>query len=645
MPKKTLITEETEIEVFDDSSEPEKFVLSEREQARILRQIEEEYQLALSFNEAKRTLMLNRLKLYNNQRRDNDKVGDPLLFTVFNTIHAALYDDRLMANWRGRSGQGDEEVEENLNALTEYDYDLMEKSELDYMWNWDAEFFGRGLVILMDFEREKPFQCPVPEYVPAVTWIRDPKATSVNGDMRGRGAMRFGGREIGLSYWEMKKNKSYFNLHLLKKEKELKSTLDELRDAHRDAQGLEVFRNKEEALGKFGNYEFNLLEWFTHYKGVKYLFTLGNGRRTVIRYQKLKDQRKWPVIDRALYPMASNWDGVSIPDLTEDKQRARAVLLNLGLVSAKKDVLANYLYDSSKITNRNHLNFKQEKFIPVKGNVNGALEPVQKSTAHQYVNLIMEVLDTAAQRATATPEIQQGVVGQKQRTLGELELVSSKVDTRYSMSAKVYGWSERQFWLRYYLCYKQFFKDGIDEKVIRLQGALAPSWRKLTRDNIIAEVDPDVKIESKVLSEAKRLRELNKWGQFTGFAMQDPNANRRFLWKRLGRQLGLTSEEISLAFPKTGEELHAEDENEILNNEKWAPVSVTDDHLVHIEIHAKANPTPQTIAHIRQHKKLMTVMRMHPELFPPAGTPTFTPPNFNAQEAAPKQLSAPEQAP
>src|SRR3990167_11372046 len=144
--------------------------------------------------------------------------------------------------------------------------------------------------------------------------------------------------------------------------------------------------------------------------------------------------------------MAKDWDGVSIPDLTEDKQRARAVLLNIGMTSAKGEVPPTYLFDQTRIKNKNDLNFRINKFIPVDGRVDNAIAPVQKSNAHAYVTLIMDILDVSAQRATATPEIQQGIQSKQNRTLGELELVSSKVDTRYSMSAKLYGISEAKFW-------------------------------------------------------------------------------------------------------------------------------------------------------------------------------------------------------
>ena len=600
-------------------------VLSAADQARLVKQVETEYQIAYKFLQAKRQSWLARLKLYNNQRRDQDAVGDPLLFTVFNTVHAALYDDRLSSSWEGKGGQGDEDVEENLNALSEHDYYVMEKPELDYEWNWDAEFFGRGLMMMMDFDRSEGFQCPAPEIIDPTVWLRDPRAASVNGTgIRRKGAMRFGGMEVGSSYWELKNHPAYFNVDHLKKNKEIKSLIDEVRQQRRSAQGLENFYQQEEELGKRDNYEFQLLRWFTHWKGKKYLVELGNIRTLVVRIQKLDFKEQWPIIDRALYPIAHDWDGVSIPDLTEDKQRARAVLINLGLKSAKADVMPTYLFDQQRIKNKNDLNFKTNKFIGVDGRVDNAILAVQKPTVHQYVDAIMDILDTAAQRATATPDMQQGITSKKQRTLGELELVSSKVDTRYSMSAKIYGWSERRFWLLWYLLYKKHFKDEIDEKIIRIQGALAPIWRPLNRENIISFIDPDVKIESRILSEAKRMRDLQAFMPFAGLALQDPANNRRYIFKKAGKLQGMQKEEIDIMFPPTVDELQAEEENIMLNAGKLPQASVMDDHATHIFIHAKADQNPQSIAHIRHHKKLMLVKRNRIDLFPPTPEPTFS---------------------
>ena len=608
--------EDIEREIVEDG-EIVNDVIDIKTQKRVLKQINDEWEVCKTFNEAKRKKNLARLKLYNNQMRDDKAVGDPLMFTVFNTVLSALYEDRLMATWEGRGGKGDDDVEDNLNALAEFDYDVMQKSELDYKWDWDALFFGRSLVLMMSFDREEGKMCPVPEYLDASTFIRDPRAVSVNGDMQGKGAMRFGGYEVGATYYELKDLKGYFNISALKKDKEINNLMDDTREAHRLAQGLENFPQKEESLGKYDNYEFRLLNWFTTIQGQKYLVTTGNSRSVIVRMQKLDYNGKFPIIDRALYPMASNWDGVSIPDLTEDKQRGRAVLLNIAMESAKAEVTPSYLFDQTRIKNKNDLNFKINKFIAVDGQVNNAMMPVQKSTAHNFASLIMDVLDQSAQRATGATELRQGIQAKQERTLGEQELAAAGGDKRFGMSAKIFGWSDKAFWSQWYVLYKKHFKEDIDEKIVRIQGALAPIWRPLTRENIIATVDPDVKIESKIISEQKKQRELQGFGNFVSIAIADPDVNRRFLTKRLAKLNGMTKEEVDLAYPPTVDEIQAADENNLLNEEKLPKISIQDDHLIHIDTHSKANQNAETVAHIQAHKKMMIIKRNRPDLFPP----------------------------
>lgn len=607
-------------------------VIDAKTQEAVIKQIESEYQLSYSFNQAKRKKNLARLKLYNNQMRDDKAVGDPLMFTVFNTVHADLYDDRLISTWEGRGGRGDEDVEDNLNALADFDYDVMQKSEIDYYWNWDAEFYGRGLLLMMEFDRGDGKMCPIPENIDACVFIRDPNAKSVNGTANGKGAMRFGGWEVGATYYELKDLDGYFNIQALRKGKDIPDDLlDELRTANKEAQNLENFSAKEESLGKYENYEFKLLNWLTTIKGQKYLITLGNSRSVVVRMLKLDYNGKWPLLDRTLYPMASNWDGVSIPDLTEDKQRGRAKLLNIAMESATMEVTPTYLFDQTKIKNKNDLNFKINKFIATDGPVDNAIMPVQKSSAHQYASLIMDVLDQAAQRATAATEIRQGIQSKTKRTLGEQELANAGGDKRFGMSAKIFGWSERAFWLLWYVLYKKHFKEDIDEKVVRIQGAMAPIWRELTKENIISTVDPDVKIESRAISEAKRQIEKEGFNSYLGIALQDPTVNRRFLQKLGAKKNGMKKEEVNLAWPPTVDEIQAEDENILLNDKKLPKISVTDDHLTHIDIHSKANQNAWSLAHIASHKKLMLVKRDRPDLFAPPqglnidGAPTATP--------------------
>src|SRR4026207_674432 len=106
-------------------------------EAKLVLQIEAEHDIADKFMQPKRAKWLKRRKLYTNQARDESKVGDPLLFTVFQTVFAALYDDRLNVEFEG-NGEGDTDTADNLTALAEHDYRVMQKDEADYEWIWDA---------------------------------------------------------------------------------------------------------------------------------------------------------------------------------------------------------------------------------------------------------------------------------------------------------------------------------------------------------------------------------------------------------------------------------------------------------------------------------------------------------------------------
>lgn len=608
--------EETETKPSaDDESE----VLTDDEQAAILLQVENEFQLGWEHTQSKRTEHLRRLKLFNNQKRDPSKVGDPLLFTVFQTVLANLYEDKLSASFMGRE-EGDDEVAENLEGNAQYDHSLMEKDELDYEWDWDACFFGRGLVMLNEFDREQ--MCPVASIIDPMVFIRDPDASSVNGNQKGYGGLRFFGIECSLTKDEMKDHPAYFNTDKLKKGKDLKDLTGEAKQQRDEAQGRQNSSHLSENLGD--NYTYNLIEWFTHWKGEKYLVTIANERKLIVRFQKVKG-KFWPVIDRPLFPMAHDWDGVSIPDLIEDKQRARSVMINLGMESAKADLYPMYLFDRKRIKNPNDLNFEFNKFVPVQGEVNNAVVPIQKSMFHSQVNLILNILDVAAQKSVAAPETAQGVTPGQNRTLGETELVNQGANTRHSLAARVWGWSEKRFWKQWYFLYKTYFKSEIDKKVIRIQGPLAPTWRELTRENMILNEDPDIIIESASIAAAKRDEEFKRFSAFTQIVLQDAGTNRRYAYRKLGKIMGMKRAELTLLIPPSIDELKAEDENNQLENNEFVEVNPMDDDIIHLEYHNKCKDTPAKLAHMEAHKHMMLYKKEHPEMFP---APT-APGNFN----------------
>lgn len=602
-------------------------------------QIKAEYNLAWKHQKPEKDEAELRLKLYNNQKRDKKAVGDTTMFSIFQTVLASLYEDRLQVDFVAKE-QGDIEVADNLTILAESDYSEMEKDVTDFEWDWDTCFFGRGLVDMQEYVRdpEKNIFLPMPHVLDPITFLRDPYCNSINGDAMRRGAARFYGYEVKMTKAEMLDNAHIFediDFTELQYGSGTQSILKDAVQARADAQGFQAdqVNAKEKELG--ANAQYDITIWNTHYankktgKVEKIKIWAANDRSKVIGIQILKTLY-WPVVDRPLYPHSHDWRGTSIPDLTEDKQRARAIAQNLGLRAMTADLYPSYIYNTNKISNRKDLKVGFNKFIPVDGKDGGiadAVMPLIKARPNmQLLDFIYNSLDISAQKATATPDIQQGIQSEKDRPLGETNILASRVDTRYSLAAKVFGWSEKRFWKQWYNSYQENFKEDIDEKVLRIVGAFGPKWRPIMKKDITPQrFDPDIKIESRNVNRATEAQEKRDLTIYFGQAFNEPTANRKWALKRLGRLNGLKKDEIDRLFPPTVDERLALKENDLLNEDKITPVAAEDDHLTHLEVHALANPTNATMAHIATHEKALSIKKLKPELFPP--DPTMVDPN------------------
>jgi len=614
----------------------------------VLPQIQAEYDFALKFIIPKWNAWVLRLKLYNNQKRNKEDIGDPLLFTVMQTVLASVYSDQLTTNFIGRE-HGDDDRAENLNIMAQYDAEEMNKAILDYEWAFDTCFTGNGLVLMNEWDDDR--MVPVPEVIDPLTFLRDPDCAWLNGDQRGRGGARFFGREFRMTALDIEQAGVYADIDCLTKADDSTATPVEInKQARRDAQGFDALRQSLTG----DNKSYILHEWFTYWKGEKYIFTTARDRTKLMRAEKI-ETRKWPVVQRKLYPTAHDFDGVSIPDLCEDKQRGRAAILNLAKKGITAKLYPNYTYNNLLIKNKADIaKIEFNKFVGVPGNPQNVVAPIPRENITNDVQWILDYMNGASQKATATPDIQQGAMVEKVKSAAEISKVSQGVETRYSLTTKVFGWSERDFWKLWYEKYVIHFKPGIYEKIVRIAGALGPEYRKIRREDVIGEADPDIFIESKILSDAKKMNKVNMDMAFMnqGVAM-DPNFNKRFALQQIGKDMGKTTDELNRLMPPTFDEYEAMQENKILEQNKVPKLSISQNHMVHIQIHSLSADTPAKKLHIEMHKVALYAQSQNPALNPgadqglPPGAPTAAPMTTGAAPAprdmaqSPQQLQAP----
>jgi len=620
MAPKTELTNEDKAGILRDSLEVEaKTGLTPEDQMALVQQVLTERRMSYDFMNPKWEEWAVRLKLYNNQRRNKKAIGDTLMYTTFQTLFSALYQDELMSEFVPRE-EGDTEHARDLNEVMKFDFVEMQKSKLDYQWIWDSMFFGRGICDMMGFDRKR--MCPAPEIIDPMTWYRDPSAKSINGDMQGRGAMRFGGRDIMLPKNVMEAESNvYFNVGELQPETGVSNENRAARaeEERLDAQGFQSMFQFSNLTG--GQEHIHGLEWRTIFKGKRVIVTLANNYTKIVRYNKLKQQEKWGMIDRPFSPMSHDWDGVSVSDITEDKQRARAVLKNLALQGVEYALYPMFMYNANRIKNRNYLNLKLGKHIPVEGDPSGSIQAVPKPELGQQTDWMLKQLDQDAQDATATPALQQGTVSSGRQTAFEVGLMNQKADTRFSLTAKVFGWSEEAFWRQWYKLYKLFFdsaKAGLDKKTVRITGMTGAEFRTFTRENLITEADPDVYVQSKAVARAEKMQKLGQLTNLKQNVAGNPDVNMNALDRKIAQESGLTLDEIDRMFPKSFDELMAEDENKLLNEKKpkKPKVSIRDNHELHIEIHQRAKETKEKQEHLKQHKAALMLIKRNPEALP-----------------------------
>ena len=381
--------------------------LSEKQYKKLTDQVKNEVTTSAAFMSPQWTRDNKRIKLFNNQKKKSTAVSDPMLFTHFQTVLAALYEDKLKVNFSPRT-RGDIARSENLNPLYEFDAVDMDKANIDYKLDWNALFFGRSLCIMQQWDSEKLI--PRPEVVNMLVWHRDPNATSVNGDSDGRGAMRFGGRPISKTLSDFEKDTNYKNIG------ELSDSTDAiLKEAQYQVDNAQGYDSLGDVEGENKNY--TIMEWWTKFsmkdengKGVQKRVLVGYQNGLIVRLTVLKDQKEWAIIDRTIYPDSLSWDGVSIADLVEDKQRANARILNATLFNVDSNTYSMGFYDATKVTKASHLNFGHNKRIPINGPVGDVYQPMKNAQIGQEVGFLMDKLRDLAQRATGATEIQQGAM-------------------------------------------------------------------------------------------------------------------------------------------------------------------------------------------------------------------------------------------
>lgn len=567
----------------------------------ILCQISWEYDYWYNHIENKRAIRREDLKLYVKESQE-DVVDIHSIYTTIQTLMAISYLNEIAVEFTKRK-PWDEERAANANITAKYDYNEMNLSIKDYIWEINRFLFWVGIQIAWDFDFTSIH--PTIDNVNTLAFIFDPDGWPTIEDHR------FFWIETEMTKQEMVK--AWYDEEIVKELGNITWTVELNKNAVDTARwqwGNDDFTK---------NWKYQIYIAGTIIGDEKYIVVTNNNRTKILKFVKLipvfEEEKKDP--SKIKYPVALKyfsyfpWDSMWITpfDLLRSKQNAYWILFNLMLKMAYKNAMWwDRLVNTKKIKDLSWLSTPtlDWKDIPVNLEPGEWLDNIlmytQKDTPTNLPTELKSwlqeetILDTGIDRNT------QWVLAQWSNTLGEREMAQKNANLRFLLGSKQAMWGEIFRWK--YLWYRQYAANlkSVDKKEFFLETWYSEDFHAFSKDDFVGSDLLHLKIRSKAEVEQERLQ--MKADRMARYPQEIQEAMAQWQkWKLLilqrnrMRDIWESEQRVMQMYPYSVDELNAMDKFKILKlaidtkdgvdgriTKEWVMInSFDDDHYVFIE--------------------------------------------------------------
>lgn len=564
----------------------------------VLNQIRNEYDQWLTSIQVKRK---NRTKDWAKFVPINkkDKININSIYTTIQTLLSVYYSDKQTVKWTSRKPSSQSKAEQ-LNKVSEFDYDEMNLDHIFYNWFFNCFMDGVWILVMDWWDSEK--QCPIPKVVSALSWIPDPRGWFTIEDHRWAG---FESQEV---LYRLKGNPNYFNTDLINSEPNQEQEAiraEYLRGRSINDQWYETVENK-----KYWIYNhYTVINW------EKYLVTTANSNTLIIRMKKLKavtkEEKKngykisFPISLLYYSPIKGDPLWISVPDLMRDKQDAESKLLNLAVIKETRNTLGEDIYyDPNAISNKSVLEKPSiyPKAVPVKIRPNENIWqkffrlPKEQSTGQSFN--VGSQLQFQNSLSTGIDANTLWVWGQSGQTATEAQIIQKNANLRFGLGTKVMKWAQEHFW-KTYLRFYIINLSPRSEKFLYVSSGFNKVPLTIRRRDFIDNDKVDVTIKS--VSEIEQEKQKQKWDFFAIYPqlLSDPKisaVSKNYIERKALSLSGISEDEIGIMKPKSPDQLNAELDVEGINN--WIspnPPKPWQDHLTYIYVYYGAEDSAKEV--------------------------------------------------
>lgn len=571
--------------------------------------IQDAYTESFDFLQSWKRRKVNQLVLLNNLQRGDQNIASTLLVTLFLRTVSTNYDDKLQVKFLPSQGILQEQLN-SYNTLAQSDYLEMAKAQLDYEWIWDSLFFGRGWCETYKFNKKRKIMEPV--IINPLVFGYDPYFENVQD-------WRYYWKWITKSKFEIQRLINNGTITGITKPEEIPGGVDPylwnykfLRDKAK--KGIEPPPQSQ------SSDVYQILEYYGYDQdGNKTCYWVDKGFSKVLYQEKLdfedldygdqdKKGSKWPIVDKGAFkePHSSMYFGV--PDLLEDKHRAKSVLMNLAFIAAKDRANPIYLYNTDKVIDVTQLFSRQiNQHIPV-NDVENAVVPLNtEDPMSQGLIQFISMLTQEANDPIGTGQVAQPEAAKGDKTATHDAINQQLNDMATSLQSKVMQFGESEFWSHWFHRYAKYAGE-LKDKMANIVGVNGITSTLIDMKDFNTDYPPGVLVYSAKEAEYKELvlrRDLMQlYPEFQ--QTMDPDGFRNFNKFVFFPKFLQDPSLIDIMYPKTLDEIKADDENQQLVEEQMVQVQPTDNHQTHIYIHNKIPPGKRTWEmwfHINAHEQ------------------------------------------
>ncbi len=540
-------------------------VLSQEDRDKLLAQIDMEYQQWYDYVVNKRNQYRDRVIRWNKQAKDPNKININMIANAIDTLIASSYTDWLTVNFASADGWMSADKADNLNYMAEFDNNDQDYQQLYYQKEQDRYFFGVWIRYRYGWDDVK--KMPKFMVINPLSWIPDPipsQTWAFDGSW-----YRYHWFEFTTTIMDLIADGSYD-----------KEQLDKIVGGYFSPDKMQDWNAYATAYNYVmptccddlkTNFSLWVYHHFTNFDGKKYVVSLANDRKTLIRIKELepvlKEEKKnpnminFPIILNYWKPRRNDPFGESVCDKLDDKQIAKTILFNLNIIKAKKEALGwDFIWNSRLIKNKDDIlkptTNGRNIFVDTQENLQNVwMELPRSQIKADSINMITS-LENEAMHDTNIDSLQQGIVSGGRTTATESQIAQANSNIIGLLNNKVNAWGDKRFWFERWKGYQENFSE-VDEKNGVIVSNFETKSFTLSKDDFFTKQIPHIILSTRADLQSKNEKEQIFWDKYLGMMLNNPDTppvSKRIAQRMCYRCNWKTPNEINVLVPLENDE-------------------------------------------------------------------------------------------